>query len=106
MDEPFGALDAQNREIMAGELLKNWNLERKTVQFVTHGIDEAVYLADRVIVMSKSPGRVLADISVDLPRPRSMELRSSPEYLRCREQVSSLLFTETSDERRVRELAS
>jgi NitT/TauT family transport system ATP-binding protein len=101
MDEPFGALDAQTREIMAGELLKIWGIERKTVLFVTHGIDEAVYLADRVIVMSKSPGRIIADISVDLPRPRTGEVRSSAEYIRYREEVSSLLFTETADERRV-----
>jgi len=106
MDEPFGALDAQTREIMAGELLKIWEVERKTVLFVTHGIDEAVYLADRVIVMSKSPGRIIADIAVDLPRPRTGEVRSSPEYLRLREEVSSLLFTETSDERRVGGLAA
>jgi len=101
MDEPFGALDAQTREIMAGELLNIWNVERKTVLFVTHGIDEAVYLADRVIVMSKSPGRIIADITVDLPRPRTNEVRASPEYIRLREEVSSLLFTETADERRV-----
>jgi NitT/TauT family transport system ATP-binding protein len=106
MDEPFGALDAQTREIMAGELLKIWDLERKTVLFVTHGIDEAVYLADRVLVMSKGPGHVLADIPVDLPRPRTTEIRDSPEYLRIRSQVSNLLFGETADERRVRELAS
>jgi NitT/TauT family transport system ATP-binding protein len=105
MDEPFGALDAQTREIMAGELLKIWEVERKTVAFVTHGIDEAVYLADRVIVMSKSPGRVIADIRIDLPRPRG-EVRLTPEYLRYREEVSSLLFTETSDERRVGDLAA
>jgi NitT/TauT family transport system ATP-binding protein len=101
MDEPFGALDAQTREIMAGELLKIWGYERKTVVFVTHGIDEAVYLADRVIVMSKSPGRIIADIRVDVPRPRTPEIRSSPQYIRLREEVSSLLFTETADERRV-----
>jgi NitT/TauT family transport system ATP-binding protein len=105
MDEPFGALDAQTREIMGGELLKIWELERKTVLFVTHGIDEAVYLADRVIVLSRGPARVLADIRVDLPRPRTAQVRSSPEYLRCRDEVSALLFTETEDERRVRELA-
>jgi NitT/TauT family transport system ATP-binding protein len=105
MDEPFGALDAQTREIMAGELLKIWEVERKTVLFVTHGIDEAVYLADRVIVMSKGPGRIIADIAVDLPRPRS-EVRLTPEYVRLREEVSSLLFTETSDQRRVGDLAA
>ena len=106
MDEPFGALDAQTREIMAGELLKIWEIERKTVLFVTHGIDEAVYLADRVIVMSKGPGRIIADMTIDLPRPRTSEVRGSPEYIRYRERVSSLLFTETADERRVGELSA
>jgi NitT/TauT family transport system ATP-binding protein len=106
MDEPFGALDAQTREIMAGELLKIWGVERKTVLFVTHGIDEAVYLADRVIVMSKGPGRIIADITVDLPRPRRMDMRATPEYIRYREEVSSLLFDETIDERRVGELTA
>ena len=106
MDEPFGALDAQTREIMASELLKIWEVERKTVLFVTHGIDEAVYLADRVIVMSKGPGRIIADMAVDLPRPRTSEIRGSSEYIRYREHVSSLLFTETADERRVGELSA
>jgi NitT/TauT family transport system ATP-binding protein len=106
MDEPFGALDAQTREIMAGELLKIWGVERKTVLFVTHGIDESVILADRVIVMSRSPGRIIADIAVELPRPRTPEIRSSPEFLRLRDEVSSLLFTETADERRVGGLAA
>ena len=69
MDEPFAALDAQTREIMQKELLDIWSRQRKTVLFVTHQLDEAVYLADRVVVMGARPGRVLEIIDVDIPRP-------------------------------------
>jgi NitT/TauT family transport system ATP-binding protein len=70
MDEPFGALDAQTRAMLQDELLAIWERDTKTVLFVTHGVDEAVYLADRVIVMTGSPGRILAEIAIELPRPR------------------------------------
>jgi len=70
MDEPFAALDAQTREIMQVELLRVWRASRKTVMFVTHQIDEAVYLADRVVVMTPHPGRLKSEISITLPRPR------------------------------------
>ena len=70
MDEPFGALDAHTRKVLQDELLAIWERDTKTVLFVTHGVDEAVYLADRVIAMSRSPGRIIADIRIDLPRPR------------------------------------
>ena len=69
MDEPFGALDAQARELMQDELLRIWEQDRKTVVFVTHSIDEAIYLADRVLVMDARPGRIKEDLPVDLPRP-------------------------------------
>jgi len=101
MDEPFGALDAQTREIMAGELLKIWDQRRKTVLFVTHGIDESIYLADRVVVMGKNPGHILEVIDIDLPRPRTREVRGLPAFQAYRERISELLFTETADERRV-----
>ena len=101
MDEPFGALDAQTREIMGSELLKVWEQDRKTVLFVTHGIDEAIYLADRVIVISKGPGRVLETIEVGLPRPRTMDVRKSPEYVALRDRISRLLFDRADEERRV-----
>ena len=67
MDEPFGALDAQIRTVMASELLRIWERDRKTILFVTHDIDEAIYLADRVIVMSASPGRIIREIIVEIP---------------------------------------
>jgi ABC-type nitrate/sulfonate/bicarbonate transport system ATPase subunit len=73
MDEPFGALDAQTRGKLQDELLQIWNRRRTTVVFVTHSIDEALLLADRILVFSPRPGRIAADIKVDLPRPRASQ---------------------------------
>ncbi len=70
LDEPFGSLDALTRERMGGELMRIWQARRKTVVMVTHAIQEAVYLADRVVVLSPRPGRIRLDLSIDLPRPR------------------------------------
>jgi NitT/TauT family transport system ATP-binding protein len=81
MDEPFGALDAQTRIVMQENLLSLWATTQTTVVFVTHDIDEAIFLADRVIVMSAGPGRILVDIEIDLPRPRSDEIVSRPRYV-------------------------
>jgi NitT/TauT family transport system ATP-binding protein len=75
MDEPFAALDAQTRDLMQVELLRIWQQAKKTVLFVTHQIDEAIYLSDRVIVMTKRPGRSKRIFTVDLPRPRDYEMR-------------------------------
>ncbi len=81
MDEPFGALDAYTRTVLQDELLTLWDRSRKTVVFVTHGVDEAVYLSDRVVLMSRSPGRVHSEVRIDLPRPRvRSELLRSPVY--------------------------
>lgn len=80
MDEPFGALDALTREHMHDELLAIWERSGATVFFITHDITEAVYLSDRVLVMSPRPGRVVADVEVDLPRPRGEQTRESAEY--------------------------
>ena len=72
MDEPFGALDAQTRFAMQQELLRLWEIFNKTVLFVTHSIDEALYLADRIILMSPRPGRIMEEVKIDIPRPRSL----------------------------------
>lgn len=91
MDEPFASLDAQTREVMQAELLRIWNAARKTVVFVTHQIDEAVYLSDRVIVMSARPGRILADIKIDVPRPRPLEVKREPAFAAYEAQIWKLL---------------
>jgi NitT/TauT family transport system ATP-binding protein len=80
MDEPFGALDAMTREFMNLELLRIWRQSGKTIVFITHSIPEAVFLADRVVVMSRRPGRVQEIVSVDLPRPRDLDLMASDDF--------------------------
>ncbi len=85
MDEPFGALDAQTRLMMQESLLDIWRKFGTTVFFITHDVDEAVFLADRVLVMSAAPGRIIEDVKVKLPRPRSVEMSSSPEYIEARQ---------------------
>jgi NitT/TauT family transport system ATP-binding protein len=84
MDEPFGALDAQTRNIMQAELLRIWEEEKKTVVFVTHSVDEAIYLADRIVIMSARPGKIKDIIMIDLPRPRS---RTSQEVNAIRDRI-------------------
>ncbi len=91
MDEPFGALDAQIRALMAVELLRIWERDRKTIVFVTHDIDEAVYLADRVVVMSASPGRIIETLDIALPRPRDLDIRNAPEFAAYRHRIWELL---------------
>jgi NitT/TauT family transport system ATP-binding protein len=81
MDEPFAALDAQTREIMQTELLRIWEEGRKTVLFVTHQIDEAVFLADRVLVFARRPGRVQESVVIALPRPRALAIKRTPEFV-------------------------
>ncbi|ERS00500.1 NitT/TauT family transport system ATP-binding protein [Marinobacter nauticus] len=95
MDEPFGALDAQTRVMMQENLLEIWSEFRNTVVFVTHDIDEAVFLSDRIVVMSASPGRIIADIDVKLPRPREQSLLTSPEFMALKRQCLDLIRQET-----------
>ena len=80
LDEPFGALDNQTRSLMQELLLGIWERERKTVLFVTHDIEEAIFLASRVVVMSARPGRIKADVTVDLPHPRHYTMKTSPAF--------------------------
>ena len=80
MDEPFASLDEQTRMVLGDELLRIWSETRKTVLFVTHSLNEAVYLADRVVVLSARPGRVVDDVTVDLPRPRSFAMTGSERF--------------------------
>jgi NitT/TauT family transport system ATP-binding protein len=94
MDEPFAAVDAQTRDIMGTELLRIWNEERKTVIFVTHSIEEAVYLADRVAVMTAGPTHVKEIFEIDLPRPRNLEIRGEPEFAEYRQAVWESLKAE------------
>jgi NitT/TauT family transport system ATP-binding protein/sulfonate transport system ATP-binding protein len=80
LDEPFGALDNQPRVLMQELLLGLWESARKTVLFVTHDIEESIFLASRVVVMSARPGRIKADVRIDLPYPRHYTLKTSPEF--------------------------
>jgi NitT/TauT family transport system ATP-binding protein len=81
MDEPFSALDAQTREIMQTELMRIWEEGRKTVLFVTHQIDEAVFLSDRVLVFARRPGRLQESVRIDLPRPRALAIKRTPDFV-------------------------
>jgi NitT/TauT family transport system ATP-binding protein len=91
MDEPFGALDAITRSAMNFELLRIWEESRRSVVFVTHSIPEAIFLADRVIVMSKSPGTVLESIDITLPRPRQVEHRYTNQFGQHERAITDLL---------------
>ena len=82
MDEPFGALDAMTRDELNLELQRIWLADAKTVLFVTHSIPEAVFLSYRIIVMSRSPGRIVEIVTIDLPRPRALAIRETPEFTR------------------------
>jgi len=94
MDEPFAALDAQTREILQSELLRLWEHHRKTIVFITHSLDEAIYLSDRVAVMTQRPGRIKAVIDIPLVRPRSAELRNTAEFAQLRQQAWEVLKDE------------
>jgi NitT/TauT family transport system ATP-binding protein len=94
LDEPFGALDNQTRALMQELLLGIWERERKTVLFVTHDIEEAIFLASRVIVMSARPGRIKADIPVDLPHPRHYTMKTTPEFSALKAQLTEEIRVE------------
>ncbi len=94
LDEPFAALDAQTREIMQAELLEIWNRRKKTVLFVTHQIDEAVYLSDRVVVLSARPGTIREIIDVDLPRPRALGIKRTEAFVRLADRIWTLIEDE------------
>lgn len=95
MDEPFGALDAQTRLIMQENLLNIWSEFGITVLFVTHDVDEAIFLADRILVMSASPGSVIADLSVDIPRPRGPEVATAGDFIALKKQCLSYIREES-----------
>jgi NitT/TauT family transport system ATP-binding protein len=92
MDEPFGALDALTREQMRLDLEALWLATHRTVMFITHSIDEAVLLADRVVVMSPRPGRIERVIDVPLPRPRGLDARRAPEFVRIAEEITDIFL--------------
>ena len=94
MDEPFGALDSQTRSVMQELLLKIWQEERKTVLFITHDIDEAVFLGDVVYVMSARPGRIIDTIPVEIERPRDYTVLTSPEFITLKKRIMTNLHAE------------
>lgn len=95
MDEPFGALDAQTRSIMQEILLKAWEESKKTILFITHDVEESIFLADSVYVMTARPGRLKENIPVSLPRPRDYNIKSSSEFLSLKKRLLELIREET-----------
>ncbi|KRA09785.1 ABC transporter ATP-binding protein [Acidovorax sp. Root568] len=95
MDEPFGALDNQTRVLMQELLLGIWEAERKTVLFVTHDIDEAIFMANRVAVFSARPGRIKTELAVDLPRPRHYTIKTSPEFMDLKARLTEEIRAES-----------
>jgi ABC-type nitrate/sulfonate/bicarbonate transport system ATPase subunit len=95
LDEPFGALDNQTRALMQELLLGIWEADRKTVLFVTHDIDEAIFMANRVAVMSARPGRIKATLAIDLPHPRHYTMKTAPEFSRYKAQITEEIRVES-----------
>jgi len=100
MDEPFGALDAQTREAMQEELTRLWERTGKTIVFVTHDIEEAVYLGDRVVVLSARPARIREEVRIDLPRPRDLTVKKSVQCLEYRNHIWDLIRSEAAEAKR------
>jgi NitT/TauT family transport system ATP-binding protein len=94
MDEPFGALDAQTRELMQEEIQSIWLQTRQTVLFITHDLDEAIYLSDRVLVFSAQPGTIKTEITIALDRPRQPDIRKAPQYVAYRNEIWDILREE------------
>ena len=95
MDEPFGALDNQTRVLMQELLLGIWEAERKTVMFVTHDIDEAIFMASRVVVFSARPGRIKTELAVDLPHPRHYTIKTSPQFMDLKARLTEEIRAES-----------
>jgi len=95
LDEPFGALDSQTRLRMQQWLLDVWQDQQRTVLFITHDVDEAIFLSDRVHVMSARPGAFRASYDIDLPRPRSIEILTSPAFIEMKREILQLIYSET-----------
>ena len=94
LDEPFGALDALTRSLMQEWLLSLWEQDRKTILFVTHDLEEAVFLSDRVVVMTARPGRIKLSLPIDIPRPRDYETVATPEFVRLKQQLLQSIHDE------------
>src|SRR5690606_24266206 len=96
MDEPFGALDAQTREVMQAELTRLWERTGKTIVFVTHDIEEAVYLGDRVVVLTARPARIKEEVEIALPRPRDLDIKKSAQCHEYRNYIWDLIRSESA----------
>jgi len=99
MDEPFASIDAQTRRVLQQEVLRIWSTQKPTVLFVTHDVEEAIFMSDRVIVLGNRPSTVQADITIDLPRPRTWkDVQGHPEFVRLRAQLLTMLGVEDQEE--------
>ena len=96
MDEPFGALDAQTRTIMQELVLKIWERDQKTALFITHDVEEAIFLADRVVVMTARPGRIKREVPITLPRPRTLDLITKPEFMEVKRMLLGIIRKEAA----------
>ena len=94
MDEPFGALDAQTRTQLQTELLETWEKDQKTCFFITHDVEEAIILAQKVIIMSARPGRIKSIVNIDIPYPRTQETKMTPRFLELKNEIWSQVYQE------------
>ncbi len=105
MDEPFGALDAQTREVMGDELLRIWERDKKTAIFVTHSIDEAIFLGDRVVVMGRNPGHIRDVVEIDLPRPRAAAMLDSAAFIAYRRKLREYIAGDMQSLQMIKDVA-